>query len=106
MNSKLRTAARVVALFVATTGLALAEGTNAFDATTWGPGIGAGLAIGLAALGGGLSQGRAATAALEGMARNPQAAGQLQTPLLIALVFIETLTLFSLVVAMKLAGLI
>ncbi|MDP2317698.1 MAG: ATP synthase F0 subunit C [Pseudomonadota bacterium] len=106
MNSKLRTAARVVALFVATTGLALAEGTNAFDATTWGPGIGAGLAIGLAALGGGLGQGRTATAALEGMARNPQAAGQLQTPLLIALVFTETLTLFSLVVAMKLAGLI
>lgn len=106
MNSKLRTAARVVALFVATTGIALAEGTNAFDATTWGPGIGAGLAIGLAALGGGLGQGRTATAALEGMARNPQAAGQLQTPLLIALVFTETLTLFSLVVAMKLAGLI
>ncbi|MDP2305219.1 MAG: ATP synthase F0 subunit C [Pseudomonadota bacterium] len=106
MNSKLRTAARVVALFVATTGFALAEGTNAFDATTWGPGIGAGLAIGLAALGGGLGQGRTATAALEGMARNPQAAGMLQTPMLIALVFTETLTLFSLVVAMKLAGLI
>ncbi len=106
MNSKLRIATRVVALFVATTGIALAQGTNAFDATTWGPGIGAGLAIGLAALGGGLGQGRTATAALEGMARNPQAAGQLQTPLLIALVFTETLTLFSLVVAMKLAGLI
>lgn len=106
MNSKLRTASRVVALFVASTGLALAQGTNAFDASTWGPGIGAGLAIGLAALGGGLGQGRAATAALEGMARNPQAAGQLQTPLLISLVFMETLTLFSLVVAMKLAGLI
>jgi F-type H+-transporting ATPase subunit c len=106
MDSKLRTAARVVALFVATTGLAMAEGTNVFDATTWGPGIGAALAVGLAALGGALGQGRTATAALEGMARNPQAAGQLQTPMLIALVFTETLTLFSLVVAMKLAGLI
>ena len=107
MNSKLRIATRVVALFVATTGLALAQDQDiVFNATTWGPGIGAGLAIGIAALGGGLGQGRAATAALEGMARNPQAAGQLQTPLLISLVFMETLTLFSLVIAMKLAGLI
>jgi F-type H+-transporting ATPase subunit c len=35
--------------------------------------IGAGLAVGLAALGGGLGQGRSASAALEGIARNPQA---------------------------------
>jgi F-type H+-transporting ATPase subunit c len=106
MNTKLRTTARVVALFVATTGMALAEGTNAFDATSWGPGIGAGLAVGLAALGGGLGQGRTASAALEGMARNPQVSGTLQTPLLIALVFTETLTLFSLLIALKLSGII
>jgi F-type H+-transporting ATPase subunit c len=102
MNSKLRTAVRVAALFVATTGMAFAQDGSG----SWGFGVGAGLAIGLAALGGGLGQGRTATAALEGMARNPQAAGQLQTPMLIALVFTETLTLFSLVVALKLSGLI
>ncbi len=102
MNTKLRTAARVAALFVASTGLAFAQDGGG----SWGFGVGAGLAIGLAALGGGLGQGRTATAALEGMARNPQAAGQLQTPMLIALVFTETLTLFSLVVALKLSGLI
>ena len=39
------------------------------------------------------------------MARNPQAAGNLQTPLILALVFTETLTLFSLVIAGKLSGL-
>ena len=44
--------------------------------------------------------------AIEGMARNPQIAGTLQTPMLIALVFTETLTLFSLVVALRLAGMI
>jgi F-type H+-transporting ATPase subunit c len=104
MNSKLRTAARVAGLFVASTGMALAASDPA-QASTWGPGLGAGLAIGLAALGGGLGQGRTATAALEGMARNPQASGQLQTPMLIALVFTETLTLFSIVIAGKLSGL-
>jgi F-type H+-transporting ATPase subunit c len=103
MDSKLRTAARVAALFIASTGLAFAQDGGG---DSWGFGVGAGLAIGLAALGGGLGQSRTATAALEGMARNPQAAGQLQTPMLIALVFIETLTLFSLVVALKLSGLI
>jgi F-type H+-transporting ATPase subunit c len=105
MNSKLRTAARVAALFVASTGVALAAG-DPNTATTMGPGIGAGLAVGLAALGGGFGQGRTASAALEGMARNPSASGQLQTPMLIGLVFTETLTLFSLVVGLKLAGLI
>lgn len=104
MNSKVRTAARVAALFVASTGLALAADPNA--AQTMGPGIGAGLAVGLAALGGGFGQGRTASAALEGMARNPQASGQLQTPMLIGLVFTETLTLFSLVVALRLGGMI
>jgi len=105
MNSKLRTAARVAALFVASTSFAFAASDVIKDSSSWGAGLGAGLAIGLAALGGGLGQGRTATAALEGMARNPQAAGQLQTPMLIALVFTETLTLFSIVIAGKLSGL-
>jgi F-type H+-transporting ATPase subunit c len=104
MNSKLRSAARVASLFVATTGFALAADVP--GAETMGPGIGAGLAVGLAALGGGMGQGRTASAALEGMARNPQAAGQLQTPMLIGLVFTETLTLFCLVVGLRLGGMI
>ena len=63
-----------------------------------GAGIGMGLAgvgMGIAALGCGIGQGRAASAALEGIARNPQAAGKIQTPMLIGLVFMETLTLFT-----------
>lgn len=100
MNSKL--ALRVVALFVALTGVAFAQDGGG----SWGMGVGAGLAVGLAALGGGLGQARTAAAALEGMARNPQVAGTLQTPMLIALVFTETLTLFALVIGLKLSGLI
>jgi F-type H+-transporting ATPase subunit c len=94
MNKKLQTAARVGALFVLSTSLAFAE-----DGGNMGPGIGAGLAVGLAALGGGFGQGKTASAALEGMARNPQAAGNLQTPMVLGLVFTETLTLFSFAIA-------
>lgn len=95
-------ALRTAALLALSTSLAFAQDGAAAN---WGPGLGAGLAIGLAAIGGGLGQGRSASAALEGMARNPQAAGTLQTPMILALVFTETLTLFSLVIAGRLAGL-
>jgi len=58
-------------------------------------GLGAGLAIGLSALGAGLGQGRQGAAALEGIARNPQAAGKIQTPMIIALAFTEALALYG-----------
>jgi len=106
MNSTARNALRVVALFVATTGVALAANEELFyKSPTWGPGLGAGLAIGLAAFGAASSQGKAASSALEGMARNPETGGSLQTPMLIALVFMETLVLFSFVIAGKMGGL-
>jgi F-type H+-transporting ATPase subunit c len=66
--------------------------------------IGAGLAIGLAALGGGLGQGRSASAALEGIARNPQASGKIFTPMIIALALTESLVLLGFVIANTLAG--
>lgn len=69
-------------------------------------GIGAGLAIGLAALGSGMGQGRAVSSALEAIGRNPSAAGKILTPMVLGLVFIETLVIFSFVVALKLAGFI
>ncbi len=100
MNNKLQTAVRVGSLFVLSTGLAFADGGTG----NMGPGIGAGLAVGLAALGGGFGQGRTASAALEGMARNPQAAGNLQTPMVLGLVFTETLTLFAFAIAFLLQG--
>jgi F-type H+-transporting ATPase subunit c len=66
--------------------------------------IGAGLAMGLAVLGGGLGQGRAAASALEGIARNPSAASKIQTPMLIALALTESLVLFALLLAYLLQG--
>jgi F-type H+-transporting ATPase subunit c len=66
--------------------------------------IGAGACIGLAAFGGARSQGRAASAALEGIARNPQAAPRIQTPMIIALALTESLVLHAFVIAFFLQG--
>jgi F-type H+-transporting ATPase subunit c len=68
--------------------------TNEFDvrsAAMWG----AGIAIGLGALGGTLGQGRAAAAALEGISRNPGAQSKIFTPMLLGLALIESLVLFA-----------
>jgi F-type H+-transporting ATPase subunit c len=66
--------------------------------------IGAGLAVGLAVLGGGLGQGRAAAAALEGISRNPGAAPRIQTPMILGLALIESLVLFAFFIAFLLQG--
>jgi len=66
--------------------------------------LGAGIAMGLAVLGGGIGQGRAASSALEGIARNPSAASKIQTPMLIALALIESLVLVGFAIAFFLQG--
>ena len=57
-------------------------------------GLGFGIAAGLAAIGQGLVGSRAA----EGAARNPGAAGTVQTMMIIALALIESLVLFALLI--------
>lgn len=66
--------------------------------------IAAGLCMAVGTLGGALGQGRTAAAALEGIARNPQAAPKVQTPMIIALAMTESLVLFALVIAFFLQG--
>jgi F-type H+-transporting ATPase subunit c len=61
--------------------------------------LAAGLAMGLASFGGALGQGRAAASALDGIARNPQAADKMFTPFILGLALIESLVLFSLLIA-------
>jgi len=60
--------------------------------------IAAAFGMALAAFGGALGQSRVAASACEGMARNPGAAGAIQTAMILGLVFIETLALFTLAV--------
>ena len=64
--------------------------------------LGAGLGIGLAALGGGIGQGRAAGSALEGIARNPGAAKQINGPMILGLALIESLVIYALIISMLL----
>lgn len=64
--------------------------------------LAAGLAIAIAAFGGALAQGKAASAALEGIARNPEAAGKIMTPMIISLALIESLVIYALIIAFML----
>jgi F-type H+-transporting ATPase subunit c len=60
--------------------------------------IGAGLGMGLAAGLCGLGQGKATSSATEALARNPGARAGIQLLLVLGLAFIESLTLFTLVI--------
>ncbi len=66
--------------------------------------ISAALAIAIAASFGAISQSKAAAAALEGIGRNPGAAGKVQTPMIIALALIESLVIYALVIAFLIQG--
>lgn len=60
--------------------------------------LAAGFGMALAAFGGALGQGKVASAACEGMARNPGASAAIRTAMILGLVFIETLALFTLAI--------
>jgi F-type H+-transporting ATPase subunit c len=93
----------LVMLFGLLPGLAWAQAAAAeAHAGSWlGPftvvaaGIGMALAAGLC----GLGQARAIAAALEGMARQPGAAARIQTAMIIGLALIESLAIYTLVIA-------
>jgi F-type H+-transporting ATPase subunit c len=76
----------------------------AADSPYAGYAIAAALAIALPALGGALGQGRAAAAALEGIARNPGASGKIFVPMILGMALIESLVLFGLIMAFILSG--
>ena len=76
------------------------------DATTIDPkamaAIGAGIAIGLGALGSSLAMGNLAGKALEAGSRQPEIFSKIQTLMLMAIVFVESLCIYALVVALLL----
>ena len=55
--------------------------------------------IGIAALGGALAMGLAIGKSAESIARQPEAAGPLRTTMMLGLVFIETVVIYALIVA-------
>ena len=73
---------------------------STFNAIAWAAGLG----LAVAALGGAFAHAKAVVAGLEGMARQPEAAGQIQTAMIIGLAFIESLVIYMLVFAIMLNG--
>ncbi|HVP68091.1 MAG TPA: ATP synthase F0 subunit C [Anaeromyxobacteraceae bacterium] len=65
--------------------------------------LGAGLGAGLAVIGAGMGIGRLAASAMEGSARQPTAAGDIRTSMIIAAALIEGVSLFAVVVCLLLA---
>lgn len=69
--------------------------------------IAAAVCMGVAVLGGTFGQGKAASAALEGIARNPAAQDKIFTPMLLSLALIESLVILGFLVAfVKIGGLL
>lgn len=66
--------------------------------------LSAAIVLSTAAFGGAMAQGKAASTALEGIARNPAALDKLFTPMIIALALIESLVIYALVIAFMLQG--
>ena len=64
--------------------------------------LAAGLAVGLAAIGPGMGQGTAAGYAVEGIPRQHEAEGKIRGAILLSFAFMESLTIYGLVVALAL----
>jgi F-type H+-transporting ATPase subunit c len=81
---------------------AAASYTKEYSAA-WGL-FGAGLGAGLAVIGAGLGIGRLAGQAMDGMARQPEMAGRIQTGALIFAALVEGAALFAIVISFMIQG--
>lgn len=105
MIKKLLPAVAVVGLALLLPNLAFAQ--EAARMTGGGVGWGhlsAALVLAIGAAAGATAQGRTAVAACDGMARNPGAAGQIRGIAFLGLVLIESLVIYTLVIAFLLYG--
>ena len=82
-------------LMMATPMFAQTQSGSTSGGSLLGPAFAMAIASGLC----GMGQGRAVASAAEGVARNPGAGGQIRTLLLLGLAFIESLALFTFVLA-------
>jgi F-type H+-transporting ATPase subunit c len=98
-----RRAVRVLAvvgtLLALTTGVAFAQETGGGISDAGMKQIAAGLAIGLGALGPGLGVGLLVAKAMEALGRNPEAAGIIQTNMIVGAAFTEAIAIYALAVA-------
>ncbi|CAE8641967.1 unnamed protein product [Polarella glacialis] len=92
-------AAAISAVVMTTPTIAFA----ASEGSQWIPAlsaVGAGFAIGLAAIGSGVGQGIASGRCIDGISRQPEVADDLRGVLLLSLAFMESLTIYGLVIAL------
>lgn len=69
------------------------------DSSIFGKAVGAGIVVGLAALGGTIAMGMSVAKSAESISRQPEAESKIRTTLMLGLVFIETLVIYALIVA-------
>lgn len=93
-----RKAMLIVSTLVMTLGASMAFAAEGAAGDAYAS-LAAAIAIGVAAFGGSLGQGKTAAAALEGIARNPAAQGKIFVPMIIGLALIESLVLYAFVIA-------
>lgn len=117
MNKKIKLSALLMVLvicasFIALTSTAFAQNNestteavettqvqDAEDSAKGAKGIASGIAIGLTGLGGALAMGMAISKAADGISRQPEADNKIRTTLMLGLVFIETVVIYALIVA-------
>ena len=75
-----------------------ASDTGTFLSTDGATAVGAGIGAGLVIMGAGAGIGRIGGSAVESMARQPEVAGQIFTPMIVAAALIEGATFFALIV--------
>src|SRR6266403_421634 len=88
----------VAVLICAMPTFAQAPAAAAVDTNIGLKALAAGIGFAIAVFGGALGQSRIGAAACEGAARNPGAAGKIQTMMILGLALIESLVLFALVI--------
>jgi F-type H+-transporting ATPase subunit c len=89
----------VVAILLVVASPVLATGDGAFT----GPGIGAGLGAALTIIGAGYGFGKIGSAALESIARQPEARGDIRTTMIVIAALLEGATFFALIVCILVA---
>lgn len=104
MIKKILPVAAVLALALLLPNLAFAEEVaKAGGGVGWGH-LSAAIVLAVGAAAGATAQGRTAVAACDGMARNPGAAGQIRGIAFLGLVLIESLVIYTLVIAFLING--
>jgi F-type H+-transporting ATPase subunit c len=100
MKKTLYTVAMALVAVLAVAPMAFASEAMASGLTDHAYGLlGAGVAIGFAALGTGIGQGLATNGAMHGISRNPGASGKIMTSMIIGLALIESLCIYALLIA-------